>query len=324
MTQSIKEQIKALIGSPELSQTDYRKARAIYINGNCQILSRSARGFDVLVNDDDEDNLEANILYSEEESLRYFRDGKPLPWDSYGLAALMQIDEELAKPQHTIALEGKRYSREGMAKRVLKERKAKALKAKYTIRFADNIYGEHLLINEKGTRYKITLRDFENETGYTDNPDLKTNKLGTTKHIIFAFDALKAQPETYNNLSKFYPFVEIYLDPLNDYRITWHYPHSLKSETAALITKYFGDKKHIEEDAVKDFLTFIREAAEQPQILIRPEVEEKIKKAWDREMLEVVKKEEELDFSLLKGTLFPLSAGRSDLCHLPRWRRHCR
>lgn len=303
MTQSIKEQIKALIGSPEISETEYRKVRAIYINGDCQILSRSARGFDVLVFD--EDDVEVNILYSEEESLRYFRDGKPLPWDSYGLAALMQIDEELEKPQHKIALEGKRYSREGMIKRVLEERKAKALKAKYTIQFADNIYGEHLLTNEKGTHYKITLRDFENETGYIDNPDLKTNKLGTTKHIMFAFTALRAQPETFNKLSKFYPFVEVYLDPLNDYRITWHYPHSLKPEIATLITKYFGDKKYIKEDAVKDFLTFIREATEQPQILIRPEVEEKIKKAWDREMLDVVKKEEELDFSSLKGTLFP-------------------
>lgn len=303
MTQSIKDQIKALIESPEIAETDYRKARAICINGDCQILSQSARGFDVLVFD--EDDIEVNILYSEEESLRYFCDGKPLSWDCHGLAALMQIDEELEKPQQKIALEGKRYSREGMVKRVLEERKAKALKAKYTIRYADNIYGEHLLTNEKGTRYKITLRDFENETGYIDNPDLKTNKLGTTKHIMFAFNTLRAQPETFNNLSKFYPFVEVYLDPLNSYRITWHYPHSLKPEIAALITKYFGDKKYIEEDAVKDFLTFIREAAEQPQILIRPEVEEKIKKAWDREMFDVVKKEEKLDFSLLKGILFP-------------------
>lgn len=304
MTQSIKEQIKTLIESPEITEIAYRKARAIYINGDCQILSQSARGFDVLVFD--EDDVEVNILYSEEEeSLRYFRYEKSAPWDSYGLAALMQIDEELGKPEHKITLEGKRYSRAGMIKRVLAERKAKALKAKYTIRFADNIYGEHLLINEKGTRYKITLRDFENETGYINNPDLKTNKLGTTKHIMYAFTALKDQPETYNKLSKFYPFVEIYLDPLNNYRITWHYPHSLKPEIAALIAKYFGDKKYIEEDAVKDFLTFIREAAEQPKILVRPEVEEKIKKVWDKEMLEVVKKEEELDFSSLKGTLFP-------------------
>lgn len=64
------------------------------------------------------------------------------------------------------------------------ERREKAEKADYRIVFADNIYGEHKLTNEKGITYKITLRDFKNETGYIDNPDLKTNKLGTTKHLI--------------------------------------------------------------------------------------------------------------------------------------------
>lgn len=305
MAQSIKDQIKAIKESPEINETTYRKARALYVNGNCQILSRSARGFDVLVFDEEEDDVEVSISYADEENLYCFSNGKPAAWDSCSIAALMQIDEELEKPDHKVVLEGKRYSRAGMIKRVLEERKIKALKAKYNIRFADNIYGEHLLINEKGTGYKITLRDFENETGYIDNPDLKTNKLGTTKHLMFAFDALKAQPDVFNNLRKTYPFVEVYLDPLNDYRITWHYPHTLKPEIEALITQYFGDKKYIEEDAVKDFLTFIREAGEHSQILVRPEVEEKIKKAWDQEMLEVVKREEELDFSVLKTILFP-------------------
>lgn len=36
MTQSIKEQIKTLIASPEVTEIAYRKARAIYINGDCQ------------------------------------------------------------------------------------------------------------------------------------------------------------------------------------------------------------------------------------------------------------------------------------------------
>jgi len=109
----------------------------------------------------------------------------------------------------------------------------------------------------------------------------------------------------YNSLSKFYPFVEIYLDPLNNYRITWHYPHHLRPEIAALITRYFGNKNYIEENSEKDFLNFIIDAREHQHILVRPEVEEKVKKAWDLEMLALAKKEEQLDFSLLKSTLFP-------------------
>lgn len=305
MIQSIKTLIHELKKSPEIDETTYRRARTFYIHGNCQILSQSARGFDVLVLNEDEEDIEVRISYSNENDVRALIKGKPAPWDSYSIAALMQIDEELEKLELQTVLEGKKYSREGMIKRVLEERNAKALKAKYTISYADNIYGEHLLITEKGIRYKITLRNFENETGYIDNADLKTNKLGTTKHLMFAFSDLKSQPEVYNSLSKIYPFVEIYLDPLNNYQITWHYPHQLKPETAALITSFFGDKKYIEEDAVKDFLSFIRQAREHSQILIRPEVEEKIKKAWDQEMLQLAKKEGALDFSLLKTTLFP-------------------
>lgn len=103
------------------------------------------------------------------------------------------------------------------------------------------------------------------------------------------FQALKSQPELMEQLSHTYPFVEIYLDPLNDYRITWHYPHDdLSPEIEGLVTKYFGREKFIREENVKDFLTFIRQAADYQQVIIRPEVEEKVRKAWDQEMLVVV------------------------------------
>ena len=287
-----------------MDETVYRKAKVWYINGNCQILSQSQNGFDVLVNNDEDENIEIKIV-KQEEILQVLFKGKPAPWDSYAIAALMQMDEELEKTEPKPFLEGKEYTREGMMKRVLDERKAKALKAKYQIKFADNIYGEHLLTTETGVKYKITLRDFENETGYINNPDLKTNKLGTTKHLMFAFGSLKSQPELFERLSKEYPFVEIYLDPLNSYHITWHYPHPLKGEMATLIHQYFGKEKFIAENAVKDFLPFIPEAGKYPNMMIRPEVEEKIKAAWDEEMLALVTKEETLDFSLLKTDLFP-------------------
>lgn len=305
MQKSIKEYIAEFKSLPEITDVIYRKAQAMYINGNCQVLSQSARGFDVLVFDDEGEDVEAKIVTPDDDNPQYLLKGKPAKWDAYGLAALMQIGEELEKPNPKPLLEGKAYTREGMMKRVLDERRAKALKAKYTIAFAGNIYGEHLLTDEKGSSYKITLRDFENETGYINNPDLKTNKLGTTKHLMFAFAALKSQPELNNKLSKTYPFVEIYLDPLNNYRITWHHPHQLKPEISALITAYFGDKTYIEEDNVRDFLNFIVSARQYQQFTVRPEVEEKVKQAWDVEMLELAKKEEPLDFSLLKTNLFP-------------------
>src|ERR1700733_1054994 len=190
MIASIKKQLAAFKESPELSDLTYRKARALYLNGNCQVLSQSVRGFDVLVFDG-EDDAEIRITLQENGDLSNLIKGERALWNDYSIAALMQVEEELEKTEHRPKLEGKAYTREGMMKRVLDERRLKALKAKYTVKFADNIYGEHILTTEKGVNYKITLRDFENETGYIDNPDLKTNKLGTTKHIMFAFNALK-------------------------------------------------------------------------------------------------------------------------------------
>lgn len=251
---------------------NYAIGKALYDEGHCQVLCQSAGSFDVLIAKDEED-VEVSIEESSG-ALYYYRDGKKNPWDAHGIAALMQMKEELEQLNSRPDLQGYVYKREGMIKRVLKERKEKSEKEKYRIKFAGNIYGEHVLTNEKGTKYKITLRDFKNETGYIDNPDLKTNKLGTTKHIMFAFAKLKSNKRLYNKLSKTYPFIEVYLDPLNEYRITWHYTHTLNSEIAALIHKYFGKNNHVADEAVKDFLLFIRDAKKFPQIVIRPEVED--------------------------------------------------
>jgi len=305
MIKAVEKQITALKSSSKTDEAAYRKAKVLYLNGSCQVLSRSVKGFDVLINDEDEDDVEVKIVLFAEDQIQHIVKGKSGPWDSYAIAALMQVHEELEKNEFKPALEGKVFTREGMIKRVLEERKFKASKAKYKIQFAENIYGEHVLTTDKGTRYKITLRDFEKETGYINNSDLKTNKLGTTKHLMFAFAALKERPQLLKSLNQVYPFVEIYLDPVNDYRITWHYPHTLRPEVAALIAKYFKSKPFVQENAVKAFLPFIKEAGEHQSILIRPEVEEKIRKAWDDEMLQLIKKEAVLDFSVLKTPLFP-------------------
>lgn len=281
----------------------YANGKELYDEGHCQLLSRSAGSVDVLISDNEED-VEVSIEQSSD-VLHYYLKGKENQWDAYGIAALMQMKDELEDVGPRSALQGQVYTREGMIKRVLKERKEKAEKEKYKMTFANNIYGEHILTNEKGIRYKITLRDFKNETGYVDNADLKTNKLGTTKHIMHAFAKLRSNHKLYKRLSKTYPFVEVYLDPLNEYRITWHYPHALNPGIAGVIRKHFKENNYLADNGVKDFLSFISEAKQFPQINIRQEVEEKVKKAWDRETLKKLSAEIKLDFSMLKVELFP-------------------
>src|SRR5690606_13393231 len=111
--------------------------------------------------------------------------------------------------------------------------------------------------------------------------------------------------ELYRRLSRKYPFVEIYTDPHHDYRITWYYPHELSPDVANLIQTYFGDRDYIPNEEVKDFRHFLREAVDFPQLLIRSEVEEKVGKAWEEEVIKGIQEYEEIDYSPIKAGLYP-------------------
>ena len=280
------------------------EAKNIYSEGWCQVLSRSKNGIDMLVQTDHIGNEDEIALRLHEGDVVCLNDNKRSEWTASAIATLLQAQEELKQPVEMVG-EGKAYTRQGMIKRVLAERQEKAAKASYKIKFANNIYGEHELLNEKGTKYYVLLRDFENETGYINNPDWQTNKLGTTKHIMYAFSKLKEDEKLYKKLSKTFPYIEIYTDPLNDYKITWHYPHPIPARIEALIKKHFGKSKFIEAGHEKDFLSFIQSAAAIPEIVIRAEVEEKVRRAWDKEALRQLEQTTALDFSLLKTELFP-------------------
>ena len=303
MLKEITDKIEKIFNNGIYSNT-LIEAKNIFNEGWCQVLSRSKNGIDMLVQTGGDGSQEEVSLKLHEGEVVCLNNNKPLMWNAPSIATLLQAQEELKLPVEAIG-EGKAYTRQGMIKRVLAERQEKAAKALYKIKFASNIYGEHELINEKGTKYYVLLRDFENETGYINNPDWQANKLGTTKHIMYAFSKLKEDKKLYKKLSKTFPYIEIYTDPLNDYKITWHYPHALSSGIQALIKKHFGDKKFIEAGREKDFLLFIQSAAAIPEIVIRTEVEEKVKQAWDNEALQQLEQTTTLDFSVLKTKLFP-------------------
>jgi hypothetical protein len=119
----------------------------------------------------------------------------------FSYACLLQVENEVQLLNPKEHLDHKKYARQGMIKRVLTERRQKADKAEYRIKWAGNIYGDHILTNESDGKYKVFLRDFENETGYSDSMDAKLNKPGTTKHIMFAFRQLKENKALYKRLS---------------------------------------------------------------------------------------------------------------------------
>jgi len=305
---AIKENVLLLLSKEEIACGEI-----LFNNSECQILSQSAKSIDFLVdtaigNESIEYSLQINDDGEGIVKLTPRLNNTSVEWDRFSYACLLQYEHELSLlgPEEKRD-EHKKYTRNGMIRRVLDERRQKADKAEYRIRWADNIYGDHILTNEQGVAYRILLRDFEAETGYSDSWDSRLNKLGTTKHIMFAFNKLKRDRELFDRLDKTYPFIEVYCDPLNEYRISWFYPHSLPVDEQLLISRHFGKKNCIDnsETAIKLFLDFIDDAEQFETICIRPEVREKVERAYEQSMLREVACTHKPDFSSVKADLFP-------------------
>ncbi len=288
-----------------LSKEELAFGEILFNNSACQILSQSLVKYELVVSSINADLVKAISLDIDNEGrIMPFSKGKAYGWDRYSYACLLQVENELQLPFHKHQLEHKKYTRKGMIQRVLNERKQKAEKAEYHIHWADNIYGDHILTNEKGIKYKLFLRDFEKETGYSDSMDARYNKLGTTKHIMYACKALKENKQLYNKLSKVFPFIEIYCDPLNDYKISWIYPHEMPLEEQLLIARYFKNSNFIEDSEMTPFLNFLEEATQSDLIRIRPEVNEKIETAFENQMLNKLSETHESDFKSINAELF--------------------
>ncbi len=303
LLEQIKKQKSKLQNILDKNELDF--GEIIFNNNNCQVLSQSAVRIELLVEALESKSLKEYWLDVDDDGLVPSLNGEHLGWDRFSYACLLEVENELKFLDPKEPVDHKKYTREGMVMRVVQERRQKADKARYRIKWAANIYGDHLLTNENGVKYKIFLRDFENETGYSDSMDSRHNKLGTTKHLMFTFKQLKENKSLYESLDKTCPFIEIFCDPLNDYKISWFYPHQIPVDEQLLISRYFHKATCIEDRELRNFLNFLEESTNFPMIQIRPEVREKVEKAYEQDMLNELRKEWKPDFSGIKAELFP-------------------
>ena len=296
--------LKVEVLKNEISVSELNAGLWLFQNNYCQILTQSATKFEVMVAAEKGEDYREYAINITEETIYPEKDKHNMEWEGISYACLLQIIHELKLLNPKLPLEHKKYTRKGMIKRVMEERRQKAEKAAYKVIWADNIYGDHTVINEKGVRYRVFLRDFENETGYSDSKDVQYNKLGTSKHIMFAFQQLKNDVALYENLNKTYPFIEIFCDPLNDYKISWHYPHVMPARERQWIKQFFGNTKYIEDDKVKGFLDFVELSSSSPLIRIRPEVSMAIEALYEKEMLDALKDKTDIPFQEVKAELY--------------------
>ena len=294
----------------KLTSNDLIEGKQFFEQDNCIILSQSEEQFNFIM---ESDNLEITLcidseaIYDEENDTDIECIYSIMPateeWDKHSYACLLKMQQFLELETHGF-IEHKKYTREGMIRRVLDERRQKALHANYRIKWANNIYGDHILTNENGVKYKIFLRDFENETGYSNSKDSEVNKLGTTKHIMFAFEQIKNNKNLYKRLRKTCPFVEVYCDPLSNYAVRWFYSHEVPTEIQDLLNQYFTQEGFVNEDRLADLSKFFEEAQYFENIVIRPEVHEKVNSYLEDKALASLQKKYEPDYSSINATLY--------------------
>ena len=297
---SIKETLQALNPGGGPGNLIFRQGQSLYMNGQCSILSESEDQYRLLV-DDKHDDFFVDISISD--SLISSCTCKSDKICRHRVASLLQLHETGSLTTEDIPETGLKYTRKGMIQRVIEERKEKAENAKYSIEYSDNIFGEHILTNDRGVQYKLTFRDIHRKHGYCSCPDYKTNKLGICKHLIYAFEGLSSKTEPPEQLPE-YPFIEIFLNPFRNYKISWFYPNKPSGGVAELLYRYFGNNNFVEDDEIENLLGFFEQSKNFKQILIRPEVYEKIDSWYEQAALERIKREKSLDFNLLKQELF--------------------
>ncbi len=288
------------------SNITYHRAKQTLETEMCTLLSRDKHVFHFFVEDRFED-YEVDIRLKDNFLKHRCTCASMLKCCHHAAAALLMLEADFRKAdEKKRSEEGEPYTREEMIQRVLREREERAEKEEYTLSVADNIYGIHRLKSASGRVYELTIRDFDKNSGYCTCPDFKTNKLGTCKHLIYAQRQIhRKYPVKKLTETQPYPFVEIFCDPLDEYRITYFYKSSLTVDTASLLEKYFNNNGHISPEQYPTFLKFLKEAREIKRILIRPEVYAKIEKHFERESLKKLAETVEPDFSKIKIDPFP-------------------
>jgi len=219
---------------------------------------------------------------------------------SHIVAALLALREFLSsKPGPA---EGEKYTREEMISRVTEEREEKALKESMTLQLGETVYGIHQVTGAGGAAYELTIRAFSPLNGYCSCPDFRTNKLGFCKHLLFAAHQIKKRTPLRQQISNsVYPFGEIYCDPLNDYQIT-HF--NVNGQTQGLEQVFCG-RTHLAQERYPQLLSWLRDLDGEKNLLIRPEVYEKVERHFNQRALQRLAETENADFTSIKLELFP-------------------
>ncbi len=284
------------------NKLSYRKGIQIYEMGQCRLMTSSTNTYTFSVEDDYED-FKVDITFRDKD-VDTQCSCHSLKRCSHVYAASFQTQQEMSRTLFISNDDAIQYSRDGMIKRVMKEREERALKEKYEIEFGDNIFGEHILRTKQDKSYHLSFYDFDKKLGYCSCPDYQTNKLETCKHLIYAFKEFSEHHDIGQLPQQTYPFLEIFRHPLKDYQVAWFYPHQPEQKTQQILEKYFDDKQVFKKEKLHLLHQFLEDIQEFKSVNIRPEVKSYISNYFESKSLIELYNHKEIPDGLLKESVF--------------------
>jgi len=286
-----------------LNKYSYQNGKRLYELGKCHLLSSTPSEYYFEVDDDYQD-FNVSLSFLEKKLETKCNCGSPNIC-AHIYACLQQTQQEISRSFLLNSEEGLQYSREGMMKRVLEERRKRAAQEEYQIEFAENIHGEHILTTSQNKKYELCFYDFDKNLGYCSCPDYQTNKLETCKHLIYAFDRFQSEMGNNELPNQPYPFLEIFRHPLNDYKISWFYPQEIEKDLHDLLIEFFDENRIWKEDKWTDIHQFLEQAKKYKLVKIRSEVNELIEDYFESESLAKIYDQPNVSKDIVSPQLFP-------------------
>ena len=233
----------------------------------------------------------------------------PNPGCKHTVAALLDVIELLQKKNKAKAPEPIEpddiLSPSEIRQQALENRKKSAKQEVFNITFGEMFKGEHVVVNQRGRQYIVTLHEPLNAAGTCTCPDFNSNRLGTCKHLLHVADKVKqVRGFAARGKKEKFPYVHVYWDSaIQKPRFFYNrpLPEYLHDDFAA----YFDEAGFYKHTDLTQLFRFLQDIQGKKGVKVETAVMEKVDKALFLKEGQQLRESFEPDFSLIRATLYP-------------------
>ncbi len=196
-------------------------------------------------------------------------------------------------------------SRDEIKIQALSDRRKKAKSERFEITLGDTYKGAHIIRNERGKEYVVTMHDPLNEKGHCTCPDFNSNKLCTCKHIMHLDYHIKEKKNAKSRIEKEnFPFVHIYWNSIKE-KPHYFYDKKLPGNVRDEIEQFFDSDGNYCNEGILDAYDTLERLKKRKNIRIDKHLLQKIDEELFKKEVENYSTETDIDFSVVNASLYP-------------------